>query len=168
MKHAASLICLWLLLANPAMAGTLTLLSGEQIPFNSEKEFVAILLEEFLPSDFAGETGFFLLFDPSEDKARLHTLLVNTEEVNFTETGDNETTIYLSIEELLQSEEYTEMGERSDYDNVFAIEIALKDLDMVYVYRLPSPVKVRGGAPAKESVIIIDATGEGGFEIIEE
>lgn len=167
MKYVTLLTCLWLCLANSTMAGTLTLLSGEELTFGSEKEFVAIMLEEFLPPDFTGDTGFFLVSDFSEEKANLRTLLAQTEELELFE--GNPTSIYPSLDVLLQSEEYTEMGEYTGYDNVFAVEIELKELDMVYVYRLPSPLKTRSRAPAEEEPgIIIDATGESGFEIIEE
>jgi hypothetical protein len=39
---------------------------------------------------------------------------------------------------------------------------------MIYVYRLPSPIHARSTAPDQGSEIIIDATGEGGFEVLEE
>jgi hypothetical protein len=166
MKYAASLICLWFLLANSVMAGTLTLLSGEELTFDTEKEFVAILLEEFLPLDFDGNVGFFLVSDSSEEKTWLRKLLVHAEELELFE--GNPTAIYPSLDELLQSEEYTEMGRYAGYENVFAVEVALKDLDMVYVYQLPSPMETRSRNAVQEPGIIIDATGESGFEMLEE
>ena len=51
---------------------------------------------------------------------------------------------------------------------VFAVEVLLKDLDMISVYWLPSPVTARGMPPEQEPEIIIDATGEGGFEVLKE
>lgn len=166
MKRFAIFICAMLLWVSYATAGTLILLSGEELTFDSEKEFVAILLEEFLPSDFAGDTGFFLISDSSEDRSKLRTLLVHSAELSLTETA--ETAIYPTISDLLQSDEYAEMASESAPEYVFAVEILLKDFDMIYVYWLPSPMNTRGTTPEQEPEIIIDATGEGGFEVLEE
>jgi hypothetical protein len=166
MKKSILFLSLCLLWVGHVTAGTLILLSGEEFTFDSEKEFVAILLEEFLPTEFVGETGFFLISDSSEDRSKLYTLLARSAELSLTETA--QTSVHASISDLLLSDEYVEMVSESGHEYVFAVEVLLKDLDMIYVYRLPSPMNARGTTPEQEPEIIIDATGEGGFEVLEE
>jgi hypothetical protein len=165
MKYFMIGVCLCQLWVGQVSAGTFTLLSGEKLTFGSEKEFVAIMLEEFLPPDFVGESGFFITSDRSEEKASLRKLLAQTEELTISEA--NPTTVYPSLDAVLQSAEYAEWGKNFGYGHVFAVEIALKVLDMIAVYRLPSP-QTRGMTQNETPEIIIDATGEGEFRVLEE
>lgn len=166
MKYFVIFVCLCQLWAGWVSAGTLTLLSGEKLRFNSEQEFVAIMVEEFLPPDFDGEIGFFIASDRSKEKASLRKLLTHTEELTIYE--DIAATIYPSLDALLQSAEYVESGKNHGYEHVFAVEIALNALDMISVHRLPSPTQIRGTTGKQAPSIIIDATGEGEFKVLEE
>lgn len=166
MKYVMIFVCLCQLWAGWVSAGTLRLLSGEQLTFNSEKEYVALMLEEFLSPDFEGEHGFFITIDYTQEKASLRKLLAQTEELDISEVSP--ISIYPSLDALLQSVEYAGDGENYGYEHVFAVEIALKDLDMIAVHRLPSPVQTRGTTGKQVPEIIIDATGEGEFNVLEE
>ena len=146
-----------------AEAGTLTLENGEVLKFDNEKEFVEILLEEFLPPDFSGKTGYFIASDPSSEKTFLKILLVHPEELDIHEYL--KTVLYLSIEEIFASQEYKDTVSSYGRENVFAVEFSLEEFDMIFVYTIePSATRSAGSG----SKAFIDARGEGHFEFIEE
>ncbi len=147
-----------------AEAGTLTLKNGEELSFNSEKEFVEILLEEFLPSDFRERTGYFIITDSSSEKKSLRILLVQPETLSLNEA--EQTSLYPSIQKLVHSQEYKKTISSFDREHTFAVEVSFDELDMTFVHTISPPSGTRGSGSS--SKILIDARGEGNFKFMKD
>ncbi len=155
-----------------AEAGTLRLKTGEVLSFNSEKEFVEMLLEEFLPPDLSGKTGYFIVSDSSTQKENLRVLLTQPETLDLQE--HIQTALYPSIQGLSASQEYQDTIASIPKAAVFAVEVSFDELDMIFVYTIETSQTTRNlegttrGTTRSSGKAYIDARGEGHFEFIEE